>query len=195
MPTPVVSQRQSSKPKGNHDSYSHPVYSDYSHLAALPQPDIAGLGFVAGLRMGALPPQEVVARILPMTRIIPANHKPAKLLPLPLPEPDPPANHKGKSGPCMREECVTRRTLYKDLTQANKGMKAELIAMKDKVRASVEELAREEEGIHESERRNEKLKRDIEYIKSRIIAVNLQVSSHPPLFFIISTYLPTQIGH
>ena len=168
-------------------SLAHPVFSDYSHLANLRVPDIAGLAFVAGLRSSGEVQGDVITRILPMTKFIPADRngmaRPLIIPDQPLAPPKVSGNHI-----CTRDECVARRAMYKELTNAEKILKIELKSMKDKVRASVDALVAEERNINESEQHNESIRRSIDDIKKRIETLTIQACDHIQYYFQLLIY-------
>lgn len=145
---------------------SHPVYSDFSHLASQGNTDIGGLAFVAGLR-GTETPIDVITRILPMMKIVPAESK-ARQYRLPI------VDSAGSSSLCMKEECIARRNLYNELNETNRNMKSELSSLRDQLAESTRRINDEALEIRRAEERNESLTRDIEAVNGRFVTLSSQ---------------------
>jgi hypothetical protein len=145
----------------------HPVYSDYSHLASQRHTDIGGLAFVAGLRAPAAHSVDIVAKILPMTKIIPVETKARQYRLLDVDVMDDVAL-------CMKEECIARRNIYNELNEANRNLRNELSLLRDKLMQSNISINNELNEIQQAEARNDGLMKEIDAVRARYSILSSQ---------------------
>lgn len=149
---------------------SHPVYSDFSHMASQKNAEIGNLAFAVGLREEN--PEEMVSRILPLTRIIPSEKK-VRVIKKTVVEKHVAAPVEDKI--CMRPDCVARRERYSELHSENEPLRQQLKAMEGKVAASKNKISLTEKSIQMAEDKNENFKGQIEDIQAKIFTLEAEV--------------------
>eukprot|EP01035_Chromulina_nebulosa_P019845 gene19845-25794_t len=145
----------------------HPVYSDFSHLASHPNADISSLTFAVGLREEDA--EAMVAKILPMTKIIPGEVKPRlirkKKIDIPIDD----------SAVCLREDCTARREYYAEIQSANAGLRKELRDLEVKVSNSKNRMTLTEKSIQLQEEKNEMFRGLIEETQGKTLLLEDQI--------------------
>ena len=144
---------------------THPVYSDFSHMTASGQVDIGGLTFAVGLREEN--PEEMVAKILPLTRFIPGEIKPRTIKKVP--------KKAAEDKPCERPDCMARKEKYVELNSENEHLRQQLRSLESRVSASKNKISLTERSIQIAEDKNDNLKGQIDDVQARIFTVEADV--------------------
>jgi hypothetical protein len=150
---------------GTGSKATHPVYSDFSHMASSGQVDLGGLTFAVGLREDN--PDEMVAKILPLTRIVPGEVKPRTIKKVP--------KKVAEDKPCERPDCMARKERYLELNSENEHLRQQLKALEGRVSASKNKISLTERSIQIAEDKNDNLKGQIDDVQARIFTVEADV--------------------
>lgn len=147
--------------QGSMDLQSDPVFSDFSHVAN--SASISQLTFAVGLRCEN--PEELVARMLPLSVVKPRDTAPKK--------PKPKKVEEVKI--CQRPECVSRRDRLVQMNGENEHLKVELANTQAKLAASQNKIALTEKAISMSEDKIDSLRGQIEDTQNRIVTSEAEV--------------------
>jgi len=143
------------------DATADPVFSDYQHVAN--SASISQLTFAVGLR--AENPEELVSRMLPLSRVVPKDITPKKVHPKKVEE----------VKICQRPECVSRRERLVQMNGENENLKVELSDTQAKLAASQNKIALTEKAIGMSEDKIDSLRGQIEDTQNRILTSEAEV--------------------
>ncbi len=144
---------------------THPVYSDFSHMATSGTVDIGGLTFAVGLREEN--PEEMVAKILPLTKIVPGEVKARTIKKV--------QKKVVEDKVCERPDCLARKERYLELASENEQLRQQLRALESKVAASKNKISLTERSIQIAEDKNENLKGQIDDVQARIFTLESDV--------------------
>jgi chromosome segregation ATPase len=139
-----------------------PVYSDFSHMSA--QQGIGGIRFAVSLREEN--PDAIVARVFPLTKIIPVEIKEKK-------KPKKPKKQEEKV--CSRPDCAARKDKLTELKDANKSLRENLQSLGTKLETTRNKISLTEKSILMAEEKNDTLNGQIEEAQNRIISMETDV--------------------
>ena len=134
-------------------------------MATSSQVDLGGLTFAVGLREDN--PEEMVAKILPLTRIIPGEIKPRTIKKV--------SKKVVEDKPCERPDCMARKERYIELNSENEQLRQQLKALEGRVSASKNKISLTERSIQIAEDKNDNLKGQIDDVQARIFTVEADV--------------------
>ena len=158
-----MTERSPSPKKPRDPNDSHPVFSDYSHVAN--NASIAQLTFAVGLR--AENPEELVARMLPLSVIQPRPASPIKVKK---------KKEDVEEKICQRPECAARRERLFHMSSENDGLRIQLETSKSKLAASQNKISLTEKAINMSEDKIDSLRGQIDDAQSRILTAETEVT-------------------
>lgn len=139
----------------------HPVFSDFSHVAN--SASISQLTFAVGLR--AENPEELVARMLPLTVIQPRPASPKKVK----------KKEEVEEKICQRPECVGRRERLFHMSSENDELRGQLEATKAKLASAQNKISLTEKAIGMSEDKIDSLRGQIDDTQGRIVTAEAEV--------------------
>lgn len=139
-----------------------PVYSDFSHMSA--QQGIGNIRFAVSLREEN--PDAIVARVFPLTKIIPVEIKEKK-------KPKKPKKQEEKV--CARPDCAARKDKLNELKDENKALRDNLQAIGTKLETTRNKISLTEKSILMAEEKNDTLNGQIEEAQNRIISMESDV--------------------
>lgn len=142
------------------DTVDHSVFSDYSHI------NVDDLHFAIGLRLNSANAQQLISKILPMSRTIHAEAKQKEFKHI---------QFDNEKNLCMKEDCIARRQAYKDLHAANEALKREVIELGEKLELSKEILYDKDILISKQEEKNMLIKKEIEELAAKKKIIDEQV--------------------
>lgn len=152
-------------------SPSHPVFSDYSHMES-----IGNVSFACGLREGDEATSKALARIFPLTKVVPARPsskpKSKKLV----------AKKQSKGEVkeeedeiCGRSDCTARRLHLSELQLENENLRAQYKIIENKVIASRHKKSLAEKNIAATELKNENIRGQIDEIQGRMESIEADI--------------------
>lgn len=152
-------------------SPSHPVFSDYSHMES-----IGNVSFACGLREDEKGTSQALARIFPLTKVIPARptskQKTKKVQT---------KKHQSKElkeeedENCARPDCAARRTHLSDLQLENENLRAQYKIIENKVIASRHKKSLAEKNVAVTEVKNENIRAQIDEIQGRMESIEADI--------------------
>jgi len=128
---------------------SLPVYSDFSHMAA--KEGISNIKFAVGLREDN--PDEIIARVFPMTKIIPGivKEKPVRKKSIKIEEKN-----------CLRPDCINRKEKLYELKDENEELKIKLKGIENRIETARNKISLTEKSIIMAEEKNDVMNGQIE---------------------------------
>jgi chromosome segregation ATPase len=139
-----------------------PVYSDFSHMSATQ--GIGNIRFAVSLRESN--PDAIVARVFPLTKIVPVEIKEKK------PKKKP---KKVEEKACARPDCAARKDKLNELKDENKLLKMKVKAMEGRVETTRNKITLTEKSILMAEEKNDTLNGQIEEAQNRILSITNDV--------------------
>lgn len=140
-----------------------PVYSDFSHMSAAH--GIGNIRFAVGLREEN--PDALIARVFPLTKIVPVAQKEKKPKPKPKPKPE--------EKPCVRPDCAARKEKLGELKDENNGMRRKVKALENRLETTRNKIALTDKSIIMAEEKNDNLNGQIDEARGRIIQMEQNV--------------------
>ena len=125
---------------------SHPVFSDYVHL-----PRLDDLTFAVTLRAEEEGAAELIAKMLPLSRITPGVPVQRVIRTV-----------EKEEGICQRFECIARREKLEELNSENDELRAQLKEAVDKVTATKNRIALIEKSMSIAEGKNDSMRAEID---------------------------------
>ena len=141
---------------------SMPVYSDFSHMTA--KQGIGGIKFAVGLREDN--PDELIARVFPMTKIVPGVKKEKKVRKV---------EKKVEEKTCSRADCSARKDKMHELQDENKHLRMKLKNLEDRIETARNKISLTEKSIIMTEEKNDVLNGQIEDAQGRIFTIEADV--------------------
>jgi septal ring factor EnvC (AmiA/AmiB activator) len=141
---------------------SMPVYSDFSHMTA--KQGIGGIRFAVSLREEN--PDELIARVFPMTKIVPGVVKEKKVRKV---------EKKVEEKTCTRPDCTARKEKMVELQNENKNLRLKLKALEDRIETARNKITLTEKSIIMTEEKNDVLNGQIEDAQQRIFTIEADV--------------------
>ncbi|RYY86319.1 hypothetical protein EON63_06015 [archaeon] len=141
-----------------------PVYSDFSHMSGA-----GGVGtvkFVVGLREDN--PDAIIARVFPLTKIVPGEVKEKKAKPKP-------KKVVVEDKTCQRADCAARKEKLANMKDENKGLRMKVKAIEGKVDTVRNKIALNEKSILLAEEKNDTLNGQIEESQTKIVTMTADV--------------------
>lgn len=139
-----------------------PVYSDFSHMSAAQ--GIGNIRFAVSLREEN--PDAIIARVFPLTKIVPGEKKEKK------PKPKP---KKAEEKVCSRPDCAARKDKLTELKDENKTLRDNLKALEGRLETTRNKTTLTEKSILLAEEKNDSLNGQIEEAQNRIISIETDV--------------------
>lgn len=150
----------SRSPSPNRDKNSKektlPVYSDFSHMSAAQ--GIGNIRFAVGLREENA--DAIIARVFPLTKIVPVAKKEEK----PKPKPKPKVEEK----PCIRPDCAARKEKLSELKNENRGLRMKVETLANRLETTRNKIGLTDKSIIMAEEKNDSLNGQIEEARNRI---------------------------
>lgn len=140
-----------------------PVYSDFSHMSAAQ--GIGNIRFAVSLREEN--PDAIIARVFPLTKIVPVPKKEEK----PKPKPKPKVEEK----PCNRPDCAARKDKLGELKGENKGLRMRVETLVNRVETTRNKISLTDKSIIMAEEKNDSLNGEIEEARNRIAQMEQNV--------------------
>lgn len=154
-----VSPSKSVSPARSTMDRPKPVYSDFSHMSSAD--GVGTVRFVVGLREEN--PDDIVGRVFPLTKIIPAEVKEKPKKPKPKKVAPPPEDKT-----CVRVDCAARKDRLGVMKDENKPLRVKVKVIEGKVETLRNKLAFTEKSIIMAEERNDNLNGQIEEGSAKI---------------------------
>ena len=160
-----MASRSPSPNRGDKTSMERPlpVYSDFSHMSAAQ--GIGNIRFAVSLREEN--PDAIVARVFPLTKIVPVPKKEEK----PKPKPKPKVEEK----PCNRPDCAARKEKLGELKGENKGLRMRVEALANRLETTRNKISLTDKSIIMAEEKNDSLNGQIEEARNRIAQMEQNV--------------------
>lgn len=130
------------KTNGISPSKALPVYSDFSHMSA--KQGIGDIRFAVSLREDNA--DEMIARVFPMTRIIPGIKKEKTIRKV---------EKKIEDKICSRPDCSARKEKLNELKNENNNLRTKLKQLEDKIETTRNKIALTEKSIIMAEEKND----------------------------------------
>lgn len=140
-----------------------PVYSDFSHMSAAQ--GIGNIRFAVGLREEN--PDVLIARVFPLTKIVPVPQKEKK----PKPKPKPKVEEKA----CTRPDCAARKERLVELRDENSGLRRKVKMLEDRLETTRNKITLTDKSILLAEEKNDNLNGQIEEARNRILTMEQSV--------------------
>ncbi len=140
-----------------------PVYSDFSHMSA--SQGIGDIRFVVGLRE-ANNSDAILARVFPLTKVIPVEIKEKK------PKKKP---KKIEEKPCQRPDCAARKEKLNELKDENKLLRNKVKLLESRIESTKNKIGLTEKSIIMAEEKNDNLNGQIEEATNRILSIENDV--------------------
>jgi hypothetical protein len=151
-------------------SPSHPVFSDYSHMES-----IGNVSFACGLREDEKGTTQALARIFPLTKVIPARpttKQKSKKMQTRTQSKD---IKEQEDENCARPDCAARRTHLADLQLENDSLRAQYKIIENKVIASRHKKSLAEKNVAVTEEKNENIRAQIDEIQGRMESIEADI--------------------
>lgn len=152
-------------------SPSHPVFSDYSHMES-----IGNVSFACGLREGEEATSKALARIFPLSKVIPARptskQKSKKVVQKKQSKGD---VKEEEDEICGRSDCFARRTHLSDLQLENDNLRAQFKIIENKVIASRQKKLLAEKNVAATEVKNDNIRGQIDEIQGRMESIEADI--------------------
>lgn len=152
-----------SSPDKMNSTESHPVFSDYTHIA-----DVRDICFAAGLREEN--PQDLIKRILPLTKFIPKVEMEKRKV-------------KKKAvavvveeSTCERSDCSIRKGRLQELKVENKPLRDQCLLLELRISTLKNKRALAEKAFKITENKIDNLNNEIEDIQARITSTEDEVT-------------------
>ena len=139
---------------------SHPVYSDFSHIASTM--GIGNTAFAVGLRESN--PEELIDRILPLAKVVPGQKRERVI-----------REKKKEEKICSKPECVARREIFQEMTHENEYLRVQFRVVEGRVAASRNRVALTEKSVDLAEGKNETLHAQIDEAQAKIVSIQAVV--------------------
>lgn len=153
---------RSPSPSKNAAEKALPIYSDFSHMSGFQ--GIGNIRFAVSLRESN--PDAVLARVCPLTKIVPVEIKENK------PKKKP---KKVEEKACSRPDCAARKEKLNELKDENKSLKMKVKGMEGRVETTRNKITLTEKSILMAEEKNDTLNGQIEEAQNRILSITNDV--------------------
>ena len=137
---------------GTFSSPNHLAFSSFSHIQ-----DLSSISYAVGLREDDADSEAIIGRILPMARA-----KPGKPM-----EKRQPKIAEGPISDCENPECLARQDRYRELGEANAGMRSQYEELEMQLKLTLNKLQLMDKSNKTIEDQNDKLQEQLDEIRSR----------------------------
>jgi chromosome segregation ATPase len=140
---------------------SHPVFSDFTHLASDNSGSLGTLTFAVGLRTED--PEEAVRKMLPLSFITPGVKLERVIRAV------------ATDQICERVDCVQRREFLQELDGQNEDLRVQVQDMQNRILAAKNKVALTEKSLAITEEKNDSLKAEIDEAQQLISQMESEV--------------------
>jgi hypothetical protein len=151
-------------------SPSHPVFSDYSHMES-----IGNVSFACGLREDEKGTSQALARIFPLSKVIPSRPTSKQKTKKMIAKKQPKDVKEEEDEICGRPDCSARRTHLSDLQLENENLRAQYKIIENKVIASRHKKSLAEKNVAATEVKNDNIRAQIDEIQGRMESIEADI--------------------
>ena len=152
-------------------SPSHPVFSDFSHIES-----IGNVSFACGLREGDEATSRALARIFPLSKVVPARPTTKQNKKKLVAKKQTKGEVKEEEDEiCGRQDCSARRVHLSDLQLENENLRAQYKIIENKVIASRHKKSLAEKNVAATEVKNENIRGQIDEIQGRMESIEADI--------------------